>query len=149
VGVATFDSVIHFYGLSGSRSQPQMLVVSDVGSPYCPVAGALVVDIIESRPLVRARMHGQCSADIGARFRPLLQSLRGFWFFGVVSPARGSPVWFLFLSKAIETGFSCCPALRTSRLASEKHEHANEQRTWFACSSFLVLDVVWRLGGHT
>jgi protein transport protein SEC24 len=40
VGVATFDSAVHFYALPPGGGPPQMLVMSDVAEPYPPLAAA-------------------------------------------------------------------------------------------------------------
>lgn len=51
VGVATFDASIHFYNISPSLAQPQMLIVPDVKDPYAPLPAGLAV------PLPAARQH--------------------------------------------------------------------------------------------
>ena len=57
MGVATFDSSVHFYSLRASQAQPQMLVVPDVDAPYAPLPGSLVVPLQASRGLVEALLH--------------------------------------------------------------------------------------------
>ncbi|XP_024531752.1 protein transport protein Sec24-like At4g32640 [Selaginella moellendorffii] len=49
VGVATFDSTIHFYNLSKDLQQPSMLVVPDIQDVYVPVENGLVVPVAEGR----------------------------------------------------------------------------------------------------
>ena len=51
--MATFDSTIHFYSLRPGQAQPHMLVVPDVSDVYCPLAGNVVVNLRQSRELVR------------------------------------------------------------------------------------------------
>lgn len=51
MGVATFDSTIHFYNISPTLAQPQMLIVPDVKEPYTPLPAGLAV------PLPAARQH--------------------------------------------------------------------------------------------
>ena len=53
VGIATFDTAVHFYSLRPSQSQPQMLVVPDVADPYAPAAASLLCNVKASRQLVR------------------------------------------------------------------------------------------------
>jgi len=52
VGVATFDSSVHFYNLSASLSQPQMLIVPNNEEPFSPQPKNLVVNLSQSRGLV-------------------------------------------------------------------------------------------------
>lgn len=54
VCIATFDSTIHFYSMRPGQTQPHMLVVPDVTDVYCPLPGNVVVNLRESRQLVRA-----------------------------------------------------------------------------------------------
>ncbi|KAJ7297452.1 hypothetical protein O6H91_Y056200 [Diphasiastrum complanatum] len=49
VGIATFDSTIHFYNLTKSLQQPPMLVVPDVQDVYAPLQAGLVVSLSECR----------------------------------------------------------------------------------------------------
>lgn len=52
VGIATYDSTLHFYNLATEQGSPQMLVVPDVKDVYAPLAGSLVVPLAERRALV-------------------------------------------------------------------------------------------------
>ena len=52
VAVATFDSTIHFYTLRATQTQPQMLVVPDVGDPYAPPAASVICNAKASRHVV-------------------------------------------------------------------------------------------------
>lgn len=52
VGVATFDSSVHFYAIKASQLQPQMLVIPDVDEPYCPLPGSLLASLQECRRLI-------------------------------------------------------------------------------------------------
>ncbi|GLJ22020.1 hypothetical protein SUGI_0412500 [Cryptomeria japonica] len=49
VGIATFDSTIHFYNLNRAFQQPSMLVVPDVQDVYTPLQTELIVPISECR----------------------------------------------------------------------------------------------------
>ena len=55
VGVATFDSAVHFYSLRSGLAAPAMLVVPDAERPFCPEPASLVVPLQASRALVRPR----------------------------------------------------------------------------------------------
>lgn len=51
VGVATYDTAIHFYSLTPNQSQPQMLVMPDISDVYAPLSAPLVgraVDVHET-----------------------------------------------------------------------------------------------------
>lgn len=50
VGLATFDSTIHFYNLNRALQQPSMLVVPDVQDVYTPLETELIVPLHECRP---------------------------------------------------------------------------------------------------
>ncbi|XP_039120781.1 protein transport protein Sec24-like At4g32640 isoform X1 [Dioscorea cayenensis subsp. rotundata] len=49
VGVATFDSTIHFYNLKHSSQQPLMLIVPDIQDVYTPLHTDLIVALSECR----------------------------------------------------------------------------------------------------
>lgn len=49
VGVATFDSTIHFYNLKRALQQPLMLIVPDVQDVYTPLQTDVVVQLSECR----------------------------------------------------------------------------------------------------
>ncbi|XP_011628219.1 protein transport protein Sec24-like At4g32640 [Amborella trichopoda] len=49
VGIATFDSTIHFYNLRRASQQPIMLIVPDVQDVYTPLQTDLVVQLTECR----------------------------------------------------------------------------------------------------
>ncbi|XP_058857870.1 protein transport protein Sec24B isoform X2 [Acipenser ruthenus] len=53
VGFITFDSTIHFYNLQDGLSQPQMLVVSDIDDVFIPTPDSLLVNLKESKELVK------------------------------------------------------------------------------------------------
>ncbi|XP_018615280.1 protein transport protein Sec24B isoform X3 [Scleropages formosus] len=53
VGFVTFDSTIHFYNLQDGLSQPQMLVVSDIDDVFIPTPDSLMVNLKESKELVK------------------------------------------------------------------------------------------------
>ncbi|KAM0963448.1 hypothetical protein FF1_022556 [Malus domestica] len=49
VGIATFDSTIHFYNLKRALQQPLMLIVPDVQDVYTPLETDVVVQLSECR----------------------------------------------------------------------------------------------------
>ncbi|KAJ6801478.1 protein transport protein Sec24-like [Iris pallida] len=49
VGIATFDSTIHFYNLKRAFQQPLMLIVPDVQDVYTPLHTDLIVELAECR----------------------------------------------------------------------------------------------------
>ncbi|PHT46967.1 Protein transport protein-like, partial [Capsicum baccatum] len=49
VGVATFDSTIHFYNLKRALQQPLMLIVPDVQDVYTPLQTDVIVQLSECR----------------------------------------------------------------------------------------------------
>ncbi|XP_068661634.1 protein transport protein SEC24 C-like [Aristolochia californica] len=49
VGIATFDSTIHFYNLKRASQQPLMLIVPDVNNVYTPLQSDIVVPLAECR----------------------------------------------------------------------------------------------------
>ncbi|GAB2282340.1 Protein transport protein Sec24C [Dionaea muscipula] len=50
VGIATFDSTIHFYNLNRALQQPLMLIVPDVLDVYTPLESEVIVQLFECRP---------------------------------------------------------------------------------------------------
>nr|XP_014346040.1 PREDICTED: protein transport protein Sec24B [Latimeria chalumnae] len=53
IGFITFDSTIHFYNLQEGLSQPQMLIVSDIDDIFIPTPDSLLVNLHESKELVK------------------------------------------------------------------------------------------------
>uniref|UniRef100_A0A2P2J682 Protein transport protein Sec24C n=1 Tax=Rhizophora mucronata TaxID=61149 RepID=A0A2P2J682_RHIMU len=49
VGIATFDSTIHFYNLKRAFQQPLMLIVPDVKDVYTPLQTDVIVPLLECR----------------------------------------------------------------------------------------------------
>jgi protein transport protein SEC24 len=49
VGIATFDSTIHFYNLNKELQTPSMLVVPDIQDVYTPLQNHLIVPLSEGR----------------------------------------------------------------------------------------------------
>ena len=52
VGIATFDTTVHFYSLQASQSQAQMLVMPDVEDVYSVSSASVVVPLQPSLDLV-------------------------------------------------------------------------------------------------
>lgn len=49
VGIATFDSTIHFYSLKRTQQQPLMLIVPDIQDVYTPLQMDLILPVSECR----------------------------------------------------------------------------------------------------
>ncbi|KAJ1555526.1 COPII subunit [Cladochytrium tenue] len=58
VAFITVDSALHFYNLEPGRTEPQMLVVSDLDDTFLPIPGGLLVSLTEARPLVEKLLAG-------------------------------------------------------------------------------------------
>lgn len=52
VGFITYSSVVHFYNISGSLAQPQMLVVSDVHDMFMPLLDGFLVRVSEAEQVI-------------------------------------------------------------------------------------------------
>ena len=52
IGLVTFDREIHFYNLSPSLDQAQMMVMSDMDDPFVPLSEGLFVDPLESKDTI-------------------------------------------------------------------------------------------------
>ncbi|GFR39599.1 hypothetical protein Agub_g59 [Astrephomene gubernaculifera] len=63
VGIATFDTSVHFYSLRSPSSTPQMLVMSDVSDVFAPASGKLLMEV---------EAHA-------AQLKELLEGLPGMW----------------------------------------------------------------------
>jgi len=53
VGIATFDSAIHFYHLKEGAEKPAMLIVPDVDDSYTPLQSGLVVSLARNREAIQ------------------------------------------------------------------------------------------------
>ncbi|KAG2466617.1 SC24B protein, partial [Polypterus senegalus] len=53
IGFVTFDSTIHFYNLQEGLAQPRMLVVSDLDEVFLPTPDGLLVNLKDSKELVK------------------------------------------------------------------------------------------------
>ncbi|KAF7726762.1 COPII subunit [Apophysomyces ossiformis] len=51
-GLITVDSTLHFYNLNPNRTEPQMLVVSDLDDVFLPQPDDLLVNLTESRGVI-------------------------------------------------------------------------------------------------
>ncbi|TRY54099.1 hypothetical protein DNTS_031150, partial [Danionella cerebrum] len=58
IGFITFDSTIHFYNLQEGLSRPQMLMVSEIDDVFLPSQEGLLVNLNESKELVRDLLVG-------------------------------------------------------------------------------------------
>eukprot|EP00055_Hartaetosiga_balthica_P010598 m.45719 g.45719 ORF g.45719 m.45719 type:complete len:969 (+) comp7234_c0_seq1:3-2909(+) len=52
MGIITYDTSIHFYNISASLSQPQMVVMSDIGDVFVPLQVGLIVDAVEAKKVI-------------------------------------------------------------------------------------------------
>lgn len=52
IGIATFDTTVHFYTIRASQSQAQMLVMPDIEDVYSLSSASVVVPLQESHHLV-------------------------------------------------------------------------------------------------
>ncbi|KAG8454079.1 hypothetical protein GDO86_000642 [Hymenochirus boettgeri] len=67
IGFITFDSTLHFYNLQEGLSQPQMLIVSDIDDIFLPMPDGLLVNLQESRELVKDLLTSLPSMFVGTR----------------------------------------------------------------------------------
>jgi len=56
VGLATFDSSIHFYAMRGPGTQPQMLVVCDTQDVFAPTGAPLMVPVGPNKAELQVRL---------------------------------------------------------------------------------------------
>lgn len=54
VGFLTFDASLHYYNLKSTLQEPQMLAVADLDEPFLPLPTDLLVNLQESKALVRS-----------------------------------------------------------------------------------------------
>ncbi|KAK4111583.1 hypothetical protein N656DRAFT_733417 [Canariomyces notabilis] len=52
VGFVTFDKEVHFYNVSSSLEQAQMMIMPDIEDPFVPLSEGLFVDPYESRTVI-------------------------------------------------------------------------------------------------
>ncbi|KAJ5695015.1 hypothetical protein N7536_005427 [Penicillium majusculum] len=52
VGIVTYDKEVHFYNLSASLDQAQMMVMTDLDEPFVPLSEGLFVDPYESKSVI-------------------------------------------------------------------------------------------------
>ncbi|CAG8524509.1 10789_t:CDS:10 [Ambispora leptoticha] len=57
IGIITFDKDIHFYNLTSTIEQAQMLVVPDINDVFVPLHSGLLVDPIESREVIKGLLN--------------------------------------------------------------------------------------------
>jgi protein transport protein SEC24 len=50
--IITYDSSVHFYNLSPTLAQPQMMIVSDIEEMFLPLHDGLLVSVSESREII-------------------------------------------------------------------------------------------------
>ncbi|XP_031231352.1 protein transport protein Sec24B isoform X5 [Mastomys coucha] len=89
IGFMTFDSTIHFYNLQEGLSQPQMLIVSDIDDVFLPTPDSLLVNLYESKELIKDLLNALPSMFINTRethsaLGPALQAA-----FKLMSPTGG------------------------------------------------------------
>ncbi|KAM3612668.1 uncharacterized protein V6R79_012482 [Siganus canaliculatus] len=104
VGFLTFDNTIHFYNLQEGLSQPQMLVVSDIDDVFIPSHDSLMVNLKESKELIRdlltslPAMFSQ-SRETHSALGPALQAA-----FKLMSPTGGRVTVFQTQLPTLGTG---------------------------------------------
>ncbi|KAJ5551158.1 Sec23/Sec24 beta-sandwich [Penicillium sp. DV-2018c] len=52
VGIVTYDKEVHFYNLTASLDQAQMMVMTDLDEPFVPLSEGLFVDPYESKSII-------------------------------------------------------------------------------------------------
>ena len=57
IGIVTYDKEVHFYNLSASLGQAQMMVMTDLEEPFVPLSEGLFVDPYESRSVVSSLLN--------------------------------------------------------------------------------------------
>ncbi|KAJ5211843.1 uncharacterized protein N7498_003489 [Penicillium cinerascens] len=57
VGIVTFDKEVHFYNLTASLGQAQMMVMTDLEEPFVPLSEGLFVDPYESKSVITSLLH--------------------------------------------------------------------------------------------
>ncbi|KAM6076571.1 protein transport protein Sec24B isoform 2-T2 [Chlamydotis macqueenii] len=89
IGFITFDSTVHFYNLQEGLSQPQMLIVSDIDDIFLPTPDSLLVNLHESKELIKDLLNALPSMFTNTRethsaLGPALQAA-----FKLMSPTGG------------------------------------------------------------
>uniref|UniRef100_A0A8C0GJZ7 SEC24 homolog B, COPII coat complex component n=1 Tax=Chelonoidis abingdonii TaxID=106734 RepID=A0A8C0GJZ7_CHEAB len=89
IGFITFDSTVHFYNLQEGLSQPQMLIVSDIDDVFLPTPDSLLVNLHESKELIKDLLSALPNMFINTRethsaLGPALQAA-----FKLMSPTGG------------------------------------------------------------
>ncbi|GMH28103.1 hypothetical protein Nepgr_029946 [Nepenthes gracilis] len=79
IGFITFDSMIHFYNMKSTLTQPQMMVVSDVDDVFVPLPDDLLVNLSESRRVVETFLDSlpsmfQDTMNVESAFGPALKA---------------------------------------------------------------------------
>ncbi|KGL93673.1 Protein transport protein Sec24B, partial [Charadrius vociferus] len=89
IGFITFDSTVQFYNLQEGLSQPQMLIVSDIDDIFLPTPDSLLVNLHESKELIKDLLNALPNMFINTRethsaLGPALQAA-----FKLMSPTGG------------------------------------------------------------
>ncbi|XP_023962608.1 protein transport protein Sec24B isoform X2 [Chrysemys picta bellii] len=89
IGFITFDSTVQFYNLQEGLSQPQMLIVSDIDDVFLPTPDSLLVNLHESKELIKDLLNALPTMFINTRethsaLGPALQAA-----FKLMSPTGG------------------------------------------------------------
>ncbi|XP_077671255.1 protein transport protein Sec24B isoform X2 [Eretmochelys imbricata] len=89
IGFITFDSTVQFYNLQEGLSQPQMLIVSDIDDVFLPTPDSLLVNLHESKELIKDLLNALPNMFTNARethsaLGPALQAA-----FKLMSPTGG------------------------------------------------------------
>ncbi|KAK1288191.1 Protein transport protein Sec24-like CEF [Acorus calamus] len=122
VGVATFDSTIHFYNLKRAQQQPLMLIVPDINDVYTPLHTDLIVQLAECRQHLEQLLDNipsvfQCNKVAESAFGAAIKAS-----FLAIKPTGGK--LFVFQSVLPSVGIGALSAReaegRTNISASEK-----------------------------
>jgi protein transport protein SEC24 len=57
IGFITYNSCLHFYNLSESLSQPQMIIYPDIEEVILPLPDSLMVNLSENKETIQAFLH--------------------------------------------------------------------------------------------
>ncbi|XP_026554005.1 protein transport protein Sec24B isoform X2 [Pseudonaja textilis] len=105
IGFITFDSTVQFYNLQEGLSQPQMLVVSEIDDVFLPMPDCLLVNLHESKELIKDLLNALPSMftytrETHSALGPALQAA-----FKLMSPTGGRVTVFQTQLPSVGTGY--------------------------------------------
>ncbi|KAK9468239.1 hypothetical protein V1512DRAFT_269973 [Lipomyces arxii] len=136
IAIVTFDRSVHFYNLSSSLTQAQMMVMSEVDEPFVPLSDGLFVDPEESRIVIE---------DLLDKLEVLFEDLR------VAEPAFGSVIDAVYQTLAATGGkviisLSALPTWGPGHLVfrdDPRQYHTDKEKTFLAAEN-----VYYKNWGH-